>query len=197
MAQQQQRKKIMNAKDRPEFVRIISALATLKRSTMTAEAFELFFSALNQRNWTIEEFRTAATYLASECRFMPDPHDFELVRSAGTPTADEAWSTALKQCIKWREKNCSSGNALIDKIVHSLGGWQRIAHANNETELPHIRRNFMQAHDSLSERVKTREAVPEIAAPQYTDQQIEDHKHRLRSALVDFSGSARQPPRED
>jgi hypothetical protein len=115
------------------------------------------------RDWDYTDFEAAAAHLMATAKFMPRPAEFNALRKAGQPTAHEAWETAIANCTSWRDGKSTAGD-LIDRVVRSIGGYRVIAMADQEHDLPHIQRRFLEAYDALSVVDPARQAVPQIAA---------------------------------
>lgn len=148
----------MDNSDRPEFVRVLNGLAAIKRMDLTKEAYALWWQCM--KNWPIDEFKEAASYLLKNCRFMPAPYDFEQLRKKGEPSAHEAWSMALNHAEgAWRQGVL--GDALTDQVVASLGGYSTIALTNTD-KLGFLERRFIDAYDDLSDANSVRAALPNL-----------------------------------
>lgn len=149
----------MRPTDRPEFLRTLNGLAAIKSKELTPEALDLWWSAMS--DWSIDEFKSAASHLVTACQFMPTPYDFQQLRRAGEPTPHEAWEKALSNCTSWRDGESYAG-PFIDRVVRMIGGYRAIAMAD-ERELPFIQRRFMEAYETQCEVQPIRDALPEIA----------------------------------
>jgi hypothetical protein len=145
--------------DYPEFCAIIGGFAELRGKELSAPALALYFRAM--QDWLIEDFREAALYLLKNCEWMPLPHHFEALRKKGKRTADEAWSIALAACSSWSTSN-TCGDAVIDRVVATIGGYQTIAHANVETALPHVQRRFLTAYEEISQATDVRATLTQL-----------------------------------
>jgi hypothetical protein len=149
----------MQATDRKKFCSTLNGLAAVKPGKeLTPEALEIWWTAMRQ--WSIEEFVSAASHLASSVEFMPSPFHFEQLRKASKPTTGEAWKTALERCKQWRK-----GERLddaIDRAAATVGGYRAIAMADTETALPHIERRFKEAFQELDDVETVREALPHL-----------------------------------
>ena len=137
--------------DRPEFMRVLNGLAAIKGKELTTEALSLWWQAMSQ--WSIDDFKAAASHLVGSCQFMPTPYDFEQLRKAGEPTASEAWAQVL------------SGELLTGRALRAaqlVGGQYAVRHANVEKDLPHLARRFREAFEELADVEEVREALPSI-----------------------------------
>ena len=148
----------VEAENREEFVRVLTGIATIKGKDLTKEAFELWWNAM--QGWGISDFKEAAGYLLKNCQFMPSPYDFEQLRKKGEPSAHEAWSLALNHAEgAWRQGVL--GDALIDQVVASLGGYRLIALTNSD-KLGFLERRFLDAYNDLLDTGGVREALPDL-----------------------------------
>lgn len=150
----------MTSEDLDEFLVIVGGFAELRGKELSQAAMMLYWEAM--KTWTMEDFRAASLQLLRTCEFMPLPHHFEQLRRKGNLTADEAWTIALMNCARWRDTN-SCGNALIDKVVTSIGGYQVIAFADRDNALPHVQRRFLKAYEEIGDVVEARAAMPQLA----------------------------------
>ena len=143
--------------DRPEFLRTLNGLAAIKGKELTPEALSLWWSAMAA--WSIEDFKAAASHLAGEMEWMPQPFHFNQLRKAGELTPGEAWLRVLNGA------QLEPGSRAY-RAAQIVGGQQAIRHADIETALPHIQRRFLTAYEELSDVDGVREALPQIAAPE-------------------------------
>lgn len=147
----------MRSTDRIEFLRVLNGLAAvLPGAQLTAEALEIWWGAMAQ--WTLAEFRGAASLLVSKQKWMPGPHDFEALRRVDEPTAVEAWAQALAACRGWRHPDALP-QGRIARAAAAVGGYRAIAMSDVEAQLPHIARQFKEAYDQLSTVEETRESL--------------------------------------
>lgn len=151
----------MTIDDFDEFCEVVVGFAELKGKKLSPAALKLYFRAM--QSWDLREFKAAAEHLLCTSEFMPTPKSFTDLRNAGKPTAHEAWETAFANCTTWRTGGSNAG-PLIDRVVQSIGGYRVIAMADEERDLPHIQRRFLEAYDQLSAVDPARQAVPQIAA---------------------------------
>ncbi len=148
----------MDNSDRPEFVRLLTALATIKRVDLTKDVYELWWQSM--KNWSIDDFRDAAGYLLKNCQFMATPYDFEQLRKKGKVSAHEAWSMALHHADgAWRQGVL--GDALTDRVIAMLGGYSVIAFTNQD-KLGFLERRFLDAYNDLLDSGGVREALPDL-----------------------------------
>jgi hypothetical protein len=149
----------MQATDRKKFVATLAGLAAVKPGKeLTPEALEIWWSSM--RGWTIEEFVTAASHLASSVEFMPSPFHFEELRKATKPTVGEAWTEALRRCPQWRAGKV--WDDAIERAVMAIGGYRAIAMADLESALPHIERRFKEAYEEQDDVETVRQALPHL-----------------------------------
>ena len=148
----------MDNSDRPRFVEVLTGLAEIWRVDLTKEAIEIWWRGM--KDWSIEEFKTAAGHLIKNSQFMPKPYDFEQLLKAGETSAHEAWSFALKHADgAWQHGVL--GDPLIDRAVATLGGYRVIAHSEMD-KLGFVERRFMAAYDDLSHSSGVRKALPKL-----------------------------------
>lgn len=156
----------MAPSDKPEFLRVLNGLASIKRVDLTPEALDLWWSA--HADWEIEDFRAAASQLVKTCQFMPSPKDFEELRKAARPTSGEAWVKALDHASSGNYRvQGNMGEPLIDRVVRALGGYQVIAMCSDD-KLGFLERRFCEHYESMSDAEDMREALPQIAGPPQT-----------------------------
>jgi len=154
------------AADKPAFSKILIGLAAIKPGgKLTPEALEMWWLALE--NWTLAEFRSAASHLAKTVEFMPSPFHFEQLRKAGRLTAPEAWERARAACgsaIQCGQvtHNGSCGDELIDRAVRGIGGYGAIAMCDRD-KLPFLERRFAEHYEQLQDTEEVRQALPQIA----------------------------------
>lgn len=143
----------MHRDDEIEVIRVLTGLAAIKRVDLTPEVFDLWCAAL--ADWTLADFKAAASYLVTSCKWMPTPYDFAQLRKAAEPTAGEAWEHVL------------SGAPLIPasrehRAAQIVGGQWAIRHANIEKDLPFIAKRFHEAYDQLSDADTVRHELPQL-----------------------------------
>ncbi len=161
----------MQSADRAEFLKVLNGLAAIKPGAkLIPEALDMWWLAME--SWTIDDFKQAATHLARSIEFMPSPFHFEQLRKAGRPLAGEAWARVLEYVRKDWSPNLGSrasvGDPAIDRAVHAVGGYEAIAHSNIEST-PFLERRFAEHFETIQGAADTREAVPQIAAPEYNN----------------------------
>ncbi len=149
----------VDSSDRPEFVRVLNGLAAIKRVDLTKEAYELWWQCM--KNWPIEDFKEAASYLLKNCQFMPTPYDFEQLERKSAPSAHEAWAQALQHADgPWRQGVL--GDALIDQVVSMLGGYRTLALTDGD-KLGFLERRFIDAYNDFQDTNVVREALPNLS----------------------------------
>jgi hypothetical protein len=113
------------------------------------------------RDWSLDEFKAAASHLARSCQFMPKPYDFEQLRRAHGTSASEAWAVVLKSCVDWRNpERLPQGR--IARAAQVVGGFHAIAFADAQRELPWLAKRFREAFEELTEVETAREALPQL-----------------------------------
>ena len=155
----------MRTIDKPEFVRILMGLSSIKPGKpMTPEGLDMYWAAMRQE-WGIGEFREAAGHLAGTCEFMPNPYHFEQLRKAARPTAGEAWSTVLGWAASGSYRDCDScGDPIIDRAVKAMGGYRAIA-MHDEDKQHFAERRFADHYESMQDADTVRNALPFITRP--------------------------------
>lgn len=151
----------MRKVDRPEFVKVLVGLATLKPGAQlpSTESIDIWFAAM--ADWSIEDFKSAATHLAKSVEFMPSPFHFEQLRRAGEMTANEAWAVALQASKNWRNAVAFPSDR-IGRAAQCVGGLREIAFTD-QAELHWLRKRFMDAFDELVDVDRVRGELPQIA----------------------------------
>jgi hypothetical protein len=154
----------MNTNDRKEFSRVLAGLATVFRVELTAEAIDIYFGAA--RDWTLDDFKAAASYLARTSQWMPKPRDFEQIKRAHETNSSEAWLVVESTCVHWRNPELLP-TGRIARAAQVVGGFREIALADRERELPWKAKRFREAYDELTEVETVREALPQIAPSEH------------------------------
>ena len=157
----------MTPADKETFCAILNGLAAIKPGgKLTAEAYEVWWLAM--QDWPLDQFRAAAAHLAKSVEFMPSPYHFEQLRKAARPTAGEAWAKAVASCrTAWTPQGYrggTSGDPLIDRAVHAIGGYAAIAQCDHD-KLHFLERRFAEHYGSIEDAEDVREALPQIAGP--------------------------------
>lgn len=148
----------MQADDRPEFVRVLNGMATIKGRELTEEAYKLWWHAM--ADWDVGDFRDAAGYLLKNCQFMPAPNDFEALLKKQRNSAHEGWAEALCHASgAWRYGSHEDG--LIERVVSALGGWSLIALCDNE-KLAFMERRFLSIYEDFVDGDEVRAALPNL-----------------------------------
>ena len=150
--------------DRKAFLEVVIGFAELKGKALSAPALELYWNAL--QHWPLVDFRAAAQHLIRTCEFMPTPKDFEDLRRASRPSAEEAWHLARGAC-QWTPTGYverPGTDPLISKALRSIGGANALAMCD-EDKLHFLERRFVQVYESLQDSNDTRQALPQIAGP--------------------------------
>lgn len=146
--------------DKPEFVRVLVGMASLKRVELTAEALDLWCAAMSE--WSIDDFKAAASHLVKSHEWMPTPYHFEQLRRAGEPTAHEAWENVLGNCSLLPGSREARAAAMV-------GGQYAIRMANVEKDLPFIAKRFREIYDELQDVDSSRRALPHFGGQALPD----------------------------
>lgn len=144
----------MQPSDFTRFHAVMTGIAELHQRELSDFLLDAYWLSL--RDWSLQDFESAASHLVQTLKWMPKPSDFTDLRKAGEPTAGEAWVTAL------------SGAPLVPgsciaRAAQVVGGQYAMRYADIERDLPHIQRRFIDAYNELSDVDPVREAVPQIA----------------------------------
>lgn len=158
----------MTPADKREFAEIVTGFAELKGKALSKPALMLFWNAM--QDWTIEDFRAAASQLVKTCEFMPTPKHFEDLRKASRPTSGEAWDLARRSCgsaIQCGQvtQNGTCGDPFIDRVVRAMGGYGVIAMCDSD-KLHFLERRFSEHYEAMQDIEDVREALPQIAGPE-------------------------------
>jgi hypothetical protein len=150
----------MEQADKIAFVSVLNGLAAVKPGAkLTPEALDVWWSSF--RDWTIEEFRSAAAMLAKSREFFPNPYHFEQLRKASQLTAGEAWAEVLAIA---RNGGDEHEDDLVNRAVRAIGGYNAIA--MSKTDSTHfLERRFAEHYEQIRDVNETREAVPLLAGP--------------------------------
>lgn len=172
--------------DFDHFAAVVGGFAELKGRVLSADAVRLYWAAMRDR-WELDDFKAAAEQLLRTCTFMPTPKDFEDLRKAGRMTAAEAWVLALRSAPS--VVSCghvtdlgTSGNALVDVAARAVGGYGKLYLAERD-ELPFLERRFCEHYETLEDAEDTREAVPQLSAPNLRASLIGPSSERPGQAL--------------
>jgi len=150
----------MTESDKVEFVKIVLGLKAVKPGApLSDEGLELFWNALRE-GWELADFKAAANHLARSSEFMPNPFHFEQLRKAVRRTSADAFAIA-RAC--WRSGGRSTGDALIDRAVAGLGGYEACGMTQTD-KLSFLERRFAEHYADLQDVEEVRQAVPQIAA---------------------------------
>lgn len=153
----------MTPADYDSFCEIVLGFAELKGKQLSAPALELYWRAM--QDWPIDEFRSAANHLLKTCDWMPTPKHFEDLRKASRPVASEAWLKARASCsTAYTPRGYvggTSGDPLIDKAVHVLGGYGVIAMCDLD-KLQFLEKRFNEAYESMQDAQDVRVSLPHL-----------------------------------
>ncbi len=155
----------MTPEDRKAFLEVVTGFAELKGKQLSAPALELYWRAM--QDWSLEEFRAAATLLLRTAVFMPTPKEFEEIRNAGRMTAGEAWAWVLSH-FGGREHSpdtpCPADRECIERAVRSLGGYEALGR-NSVEHNDRLERRFAEHYEAIRAAENTREAVAALPGP--------------------------------
>lgn len=153
----------MTPADRKDFCQIVLGLAELYGKELSSPALALYWNSL--RDWSLDDFRTAAELLLRRCEFMPAPRDFEALRRVAKPLAGEAWARVLVHLRgEYRGGAGVDGGGPIDQTVRSLGGYQSLAFRDSQY-LGIDERRFVERFAQVVEAFDVRQALPRLVHP--------------------------------
>ncbi len=152
----------MQPSDFEKFRNLLFGMAKLYDKEIDNTMLDAYWIAL--RDWSLDNFQDACALLMQTKNFMPRPADFHSLQKAQEPGPNEAWFEAIG-----RGKDSSHPRDRISKAVEIVGGYERLAMANTETELPHIMRRFLAAYEELTESDSARYALPNFASQALPD----------------------------
>ena len=149
--------------EKPEFLKILNGLASIKPGAkLSPEGLSVWWLAL--REWTLEEFRAAASHLAKSVEFMPSPFHFERLRYATRPTAGEAFAKAVKHAASSAYREGMLGEPVTDAAVSALGGYRVIAMCDVD-KLPFLERRFCEHYEAIQDAQEVRDELPMLKGP--------------------------------
>lgn len=164
--------------DGDRFRNIIRGMGRMYAAEPDGLVLDAYWIALS--DWSFEDFQAASQRLMKTSKFMPRPSDFEDLRKAGRLTAGEAFAKALG----WARAGTYTAPAktpdaiFIDRVVMAMGGWIAITGSDPE-KLHFLERRFLEHFESLQDATDTREALPQIARPDWLALQLSDARKRL------------------
>lgn len=161
----------MTPNDKPEFLRIMNGLASVFGSTLTPEALDLWWATF--ADWTVQEFRAAASAVVKRTAFMPRPADFMAIRRATLPTKGEAWAAVLRHLKGGYRTGGLSPE--VDRAVAALGGYRTLAMLPTD-QLPWQEKRFAEHYGEAREADETR---PALTGPDWLQLQSEAPLKRL------------------
>lgn len=146
--------------DETTFVKTLNAMAAMKPHAggkLTPESIDLYWRSM--QDWSIQDFTAAAAHLLKHHPYpsLPLPADFEKLRRAGEPTAEEAWNLVITGM--WLPPG-----SRVWRAAETLGGQQTIRHQDIEKTLPFTRKAFLVAYEGMSKMDPVRDALPQVAA---------------------------------
>jgi hypothetical protein len=173
--------------DRRKFIEVVLGFAELKGKKLSTPALELYWRAM--QDWCIEDFQSAAAVLLKTAKYMPTPSDFEALRKAAVRmTAGEAWLTVLEltRTAQYRSGH-GSGDELIDRCAHMLGGYAAIAMTDVD-KLHFLERRFCEHFEAKQGADDARQALGFQSQPPGV---LASWQQRHPSQLVPFDKNPR------
>jgi hypothetical protein len=169
----------MKPSDKAKFVETLMGLSAVKPGKeLSREGIEIFWLAM--QDWTLEQFKAAASHLARTVEFMPNPFHFEQLRKQGELTPGEAWERALA----WARSGGHRGGPMADPskdpgpqvgaAVAILGGYEAIA-MSPQDKTCFLERRFCEHFEQIQDAHSTRAALPQIAADPRVRRLIASH----------------------
>lgn len=121
----------MTDRDRPAFLKIVTAMSEMYQRDCSAAVIDLYFQAL--RSLAIEQVQAAVVSLLETSKFMPRPAEIREVIEGPAPKtspAERAWPRLLEMVDMLH--NCNhvecDDPALGKAIKVTFGGWDYAAH---------------------------------------------------------------------
>lgn len=168
----------MKPEDKAEFAKVVLAFAELKGKALSLPAVELYWACM--QDWEIDAFKRAALHLLKTAEFMPQPKDFEDLRKASDDTSGEAFAQAVAwtRSGDYRTPAKSERGKRIDRAVQAIGGYQVLAMCE-EDKLHFLERRFTEHFESMQDSDAVREALPDIAKPDWLTLNLDFSRKRL------------------
>jgi hypothetical protein len=136
----------MQANDRNRFFAVMNGMAKVYERELDPLVLDAYWVAL--RDWSLEEFESAAGHLMRSSEFMPRPAQFHALKQAATTKdAHSAWFTKGK-----------SDDPLANKAMHIAAQGRYVGHIALD-ELPFVQRRFIAAYEDLQESEGARQAL--------------------------------------
>lgn len=111
---------------------------------------EVYYDTLSGRR--IEEVEAAGRALLRTAKFFPRPSEFiEAMDGDPDERAAEAWAAVLWAMRKAGGYPVKFEDGAVGAAIVSMGGWLRLCDSR-ESDLPHLRREFMSAYKTLRRR---------------------------------------------
>lgn len=154
----------MQPADRIAFVEILNGLALTKPpyAKLLPEALTLWWNSM--RDWSIDDFRSAANHLARSVEFMPNPYHFEQLRKAGRETAGEAFQRArqiVRSLFPREYSSHQSGDPRLDAAIRACGGYEALAMCTTES-IGFFENRFREHYESITDAEDVRGALPNL-----------------------------------
>lgn len=161
----------MRDADKPDFLRILNGLAAIKPGAkLTPEGLDLWWMAM--ADWTLADFRDAASHIARTVEFFPNPFHFDqLKRTALEQTAGDAWALVLAKVRTMSPRETASIDPRIDRVVRQMGGYGHLACMTQE-DLPHRARRFQELWADCGEHEEARAALPNLVLQISADKHV-------------------------
>lgn len=180
----------MQQTDKIEFVRVLEGLASIKPGAkLTPEGLDMWWAAM--ADWSLPEFKHAASHLARSVEFFPNPYHFEQVRKAGRPTAAEAFIRArevaggleLGKHGDYTDVGVTSGDPAIDRAVRAIGGYVALAMRPMDT-MHFFEKRFAEHYRDIGDAIDSRRAIGRDDKPMLKDRAVTGMLQKLSDELV-------------
>jgi len=150
----------MQADDYGKFRAIMIGMGEVFGRDIPKTLLDAYWLAL--RDWSIEDFSSAAGHLIAHAQFMPRPADFTALREAAQPSAIDAWQKAIDHCSSgaYRFGGLDNGGPL-DRAAAAAGGYRAIA-MHPTDRLHFLQARFEKAYERSAEQQAAIAALPSL-----------------------------------
>jgi hypothetical protein len=152
----------MVERDKPAFLAVLNGIAAIKpNAKLTPESLDVWWAAM--RDWSLTDFRAAASHLIRTAEFFPSPYHFEQLRKAGGQTAAEAWTVVIENVRRGAYRSGVTVGGRADRVVRAMGGYAVLG-MSNPADTHYRERRFAELWEQLGEAEEVRAALPDLAA---------------------------------
>ena len=172
----------MHANDFERFRGVMAGMAKVYEREIDSTLLDAYWLAL--RDWPLADFEQAAGHLLGNSKFMPRPADFNDLRRASKPAAAEVWALARKsiQYTPHGYVEKAGIDPLISQALRVIGGPDALAMCPAD-KLTFLEKRFSEAYANLDTTTATRTALPSVTKPQISQEQAQQNRQRLITAL--------------